>query len=501
MSHLLQNSNIASLSAIPSISSIPAISDEKDLSIRLKNINTYKNIVPEELHNMFDPTFNESFNNALSKDKYKLVATLKAKYLAEIIKLLQPSMVFDQSSLFNVIKMGFDSNFEIVTNYNFDTEESVPFHIQIIPNGLVCDFPEITTLRDKFSKYPYRYFSYEIVFVCPDKGSSHSVLFVFDLILSESYVVDSNGDLSYFDNIYRLNKHTPTRNYLHSALSTYSELIGFKYIKLSDKSIDTSINIRIRSQSQKNFFEGYCRGWTLFFQHILLTKSDTSFDFPEFLEQFCSYDINILNEIVEIYQLYYLDLYKHTNKKNDIRLLLMKINQSELTKPDQPKPNEIQPYEPSDYLNPLNPANLSYLIDLANGLDLDDGHNMENLVKIIDLMGLVKPPNPNVAPQPDTKPNPITYDEFVRSYSEYAGMPLDMIKMFETDIKLAYENYKSNPNLLSNIMIKLTDQFTDRFNIIFDKTNSDKTNSVKTEPEYVYIYDDNHNIIDIVEIN
>jgi len=283
--------------------------NEQDLELRIKNIDIYKKIIPKELHFLFDPIFNNSFCKSLSEKDYDVICKLPHTVISRVISTLQPSLLFEETELFNVFKMKFNGDLEIITQYNFVPDENTPFHIEIYQNNLICDFPDICTLQDKLNKHNSRYISYELVLSCPTNKSSHSVLLVFDIKNFETYVIDSSGDLSYFDDdcLDDLDDNSlPINSYLHLFLTKYSELLGFKYNNLS--TINTCINIKIKSKSQKKFFEGYCRGWTLFFQHITLIVQDNDFNFIKFVKRFCSKNKRILNEIIEIYQVYYLDL-------------------------------------------------------------------------------------------------------------------------------------------------------------------------------------------------
>jgi hypothetical protein len=296
---------------------------EKDLSKRLDNIDKYKEILPESLHVIIDPNLNNFFFNALEEYQYLCFASLHYKFINEMIKMINQNIIFTEDDNFTTFKIDFENNeFEVITNCNYDILETVPFHIQIINSGLIFDWPDILTLDKKLELITSRYLPYELTLTCDKDNSAHSVLIVFDKLYRISYIVDSNGNLNFFDNVYDKNHSKtnpePISYFLHRAIEKYMNLIDYTYIKLDQstefnlESIDTEINIRIDSDSQKKFFIGYCRGWTLLFQHILLTNNDNSFDFINYIENFCSQNKKILNEIVELYQLYYLELLNHT---------------------------------------------------------------------------------------------------------------------------------------------------------------------------------------------
>lgn len=280
----------------------------QDLELKIKNIDKYKQIIPKELHILFDPTFNYSLYKSLNEKAYDTICKLPHNVISKIISTLQTSILFEDMELFNVFKMNFNKDLEIITSYNFVSEENIPFHIEIYEDNLICDFPDTCTLQNKLDKSKSRYISYELILKCLHSESSHSVLLVFDTKKYETYVIDTNGDLSYFDedDVCQSSVFLPKSYYLHLFLTRYSELLGFKYNNISN--VNTCINVKIKSKSQKKFFDGYCRGWTLFFQHITLVVQDNDFNFIQFIKKFCSKNKKILNEIVEIYQVYYLNL-------------------------------------------------------------------------------------------------------------------------------------------------------------------------------------------------
>jgi hypothetical protein len=305
------------------VNNLDTSDSEKDLSKRLNNIEEYKKILPESLYVIIDPNINNFFFDALEKYQYLCFASLPYKFINEIIEMINKNLIFTEYDNFITFKIDFENNeFEIITNCNYNILETVPFIIQIIDSGLIFDWPDILTLENKLNSITNRYLSYELTLRYNKTSSAHSVLIVFDKLYRISYIVDSNGNLNFFDNVYDnnllVNSTKPISYFLHKAIEKYMNLIDYTYIKLNQsnefnlESINTQINIRINSDSQKNFFTGYCRGWTLLFQHILLTNNDYSFDFINYLENFCEQNKKILNEIIELYQLYYLQLLNHT---------------------------------------------------------------------------------------------------------------------------------------------------------------------------------------------
>jgi hypothetical protein len=167
--------------------------------------------------------------------------------------------------------------------------------------GLICNFPTIETIIDKLTKSKIRFVSYELVFsdiLLQKKNSDHSVLLVFDKITKIIFIVDSNGTLNYFES------HNPDFQLtFNSALSYYASFINFTYITMYDLDLSINFNKKIKSESQKSFFNGYCRAWTLLFQ-IILSNAPDDFDFIMYLKEISTYNLNLLNELIEIFQVF-----------------------------------------------------------------------------------------------------------------------------------------------------------------------------------------------------
>jgi len=324
-------------------------------SNRIDNIFLYNEIIPEFYRNLTDFDENKFIDEDFNKQIYKIICSLKAKYLNNIISNYSPSMAFNNNDNFMTFTMSFDKQFDYQTSYNYDENEIIPFFITINKSNLICQFVEPLTIIKKLSKSDLRYLSYEVDFsdfMLKRTKSGHSVLLVFDQSTREIYILDSNGTLDYFDTFLgcldnQINPRNPTqppkiKSALLESFRKYGDLIGYKFKTNDELDLDLSINYRIKSTSQKDFFQGYCRAWSLYFQAIL-SNAPYNFDAIRYLQQFSQYDLKLLNEIIEMFQVYIYNKYlKDTIAIEDLPNL---NNLDEQLIPSETEPTETEPTE------------------------------------------------------------------------------------------------------------------------------------------------------------
>ena len=329
-------------------------------SNRIDNIFLYNEIIPEFYRNLTDFDENKFIDEDFNKQIYKIICSLKAKYLNNIISNYSPNMAFNNDDNFMTFTMTFDKQFDYLTSYNYDENEIIPFFITINKSNLICQFVEPLTMIQKLSKSDLRYLSYEVDFsdfMLKRSRSAHSVLLVFDQSTREMYILDSNGTLDYFDSYlgcldetsnqtHQINTsnqtHPKIKNALLESFRKYADMIGYKFKTNDELDLDLSINYRIKSTSQKDFFQGYCRAWSLYFQAIL-SNAPYNFDAIRYLQQFSQYDLKLLNEIIEMFQVYIYNKYlKDTIAIEDLPNL---NNLDEQLIPSETEPTETEPTE------------------------------------------------------------------------------------------------------------------------------------------------------------
>jgi len=305
------------------------IETNQNVNKRFDNLCLYNEIIPEFYRNLTDFDENKSISEDFNKDIYKIICTLKAKYLNYISSHYSPNMAFNNDDNFMTFTMSFDKHFDYQTSYAYDEDETVPFFITINKTGLICQFVEPLTMIQKLSNCDLRYLSYEVDFsdfIFKKSRSAHSVLVVFDQTLREMFLIDSNGTLDYFDTFSgclddkfihtnlayssysSYTKSSKIKKSLLESFRKYGDLIGYKFKTNEELNLDLSINCRIKSSSQKDFFQGYCRAWSLYFQAIL-SNAPYNFDAIWYLQQFSNYDLKLLNEIIEMFQVYIYNKY------------------------------------------------------------------------------------------------------------------------------------------------------------------------------------------------
>lgn len=304
---------------------------------RLKNINEYFNIIPRHAQNICDMDLNPYFTQEFTKKMYNTISRLKYKVINNVLKESKPGVTIGKNDLFVTIRYDKMFNFEFVTTSNYDSDESLPFHINIVKDLLIFDFLEPSSLLNKINNIgisnndciyikEQRYCSFEMDLCATDLTkdikqnnsiASHAVLLVFDTLKCEAYICDSNGNMSYFDDYINFYNHIPVSTYIHNMMDEYCKLINYKYIRLlEDSKIHLCINTKINSPSQHDFFQGYCRGWSLYFQYIL-NNAESTFDMLKYLKQISLTNKNILNEIIELFQVYFLNIANMSYKFND----------------------------------------------------------------------------------------------------------------------------------------------------------------------------------------
>ncbi len=292
---------------------------------RLNNISEYFNIIPRHAQNICDMDLNPYFTQEFTKEMYSTISKLKYKVINNVLKESKPGITIGKNDIFVTIRYDKSFNFEFITTSNYDSDESLPFHINIVKDFLISDFLEPSSLISKLNNIGIsnnnsiytmrqRYCSFEMDLCANDltknidtknSVSLHSVLLVFDTLKHEAYICDSNSNMSYFDNHINFYDHIPVSVFIHNMMDEYCKLLNYKYIRLlEDSNINLCINTKINSQSQQDFFEGYCRGWTLYFQYIL-NNAESTFEMLKYLKQISLTNKDVLNEVIELFQVYF----------------------------------------------------------------------------------------------------------------------------------------------------------------------------------------------------
>lgn len=237
--------------------------------------------------------FHSPIYNTISRLPYSIQQNIQKKY--------NRINCIDEKDDFITFKVNYNETIDIITQSKYVKNESFPFHFNLVDDGILCDFIDTTSLEDKLFASSKRYMAFDVDFVSDLKDSGHSILVVFDKVKRTCYLLDSNGSLSYFDD--KELGFLDYKNLVHKTMEFYCNLLAYEYIILKNIGIDICINYKINTGYQQKFFEGYCKGWTLFFIIMLLNSPDT-FEFTDYLKKFKNYSINEINMIVEIFQVW-----------------------------------------------------------------------------------------------------------------------------------------------------------------------------------------------------
>lgn len=270
------------------------------------------NIVPNHLSDIYSFDKNPNIRDHLEKDQYDMICSLSNDKLNKWYKTKDFKCAIEKSDIFDISKLNFFGEFiEEITSCEHTVENSFPFHVTILNDGLLTNFINPNSFLDKIFSTDKRYVSFIIDFVSDLKTVGHAALFVVDKFKGECYVIDPNGSMNYFNSLIDDFK---CDYFLHKIFESYAKKIGFEYVDLINKDIDLVINIKINSKKQRDFFKGYCKGWALYFQYVLHEAPD-DFEMVTYLKNLATYvNLGPMNELVEIFQVWFI------NENEKIRL-------------------------------------------------------------------------------------------------------------------------------------------------------------------------------------
>jgi hypothetical protein len=278
--------------------------------------------VPEHVNFIYDIDTNPYYFEDFHKDIYETIGRLPWYFQEQMNKTNNPINTIGNADTFFTFKILQGEIVEIVGQSNYVYDESLPFHFNLVDDGLLCDFIDATSLEEKLIASKKRYMSFDVNFISKLKNHGHSVCVCFDKFNKTCFLIDSNGSLSYFDN-----PDFGFSNYkqlVHFSMEFYCGLLGYEYIKLLNSNINISFNYKINSIYQKSFFNGYCKGWTLFFQ-MVATSAPDKFELTDWLRNFSKTNPAFANKIIEIFQVWFYWTYKISDSYQKKLLKTIKI--------------------------------------------------------------------------------------------------------------------------------------------------------------------------------
>lgn len=257
--------------------------------------------IPDNIKHIYDIDINPYFLEEFHETIYDAIAKIPHFIQSALYSQLNPVNSINTDDIFMTFKIK-HNEVDIIGQTNYVRSESVPFHFNLIDDGILCDFIDASSLENKLMLSPKRYLAFDVDFVSDLAGVGHSICVVFDKFKKLAYFVDSNGKLNYFDDS-SIDSYG-TDQLIHETMKFYCNLLSYEYVKLTDFDIKIKLNYKIDSPHQKSFFSGYCKGWTLFFITLLSSVPD-DFEFIDWLKQFNQIDSGIFNKIVEIFQVWF----------------------------------------------------------------------------------------------------------------------------------------------------------------------------------------------------
>lgn len=246
--------------------------------------------------------FNLSFNtdilsieNTFNEDIYDSICSLHYDNLNEINYLIEPSLCYDsEDECYSYIYNLKDNLYYFNSQFEFNPNKEA-FNIKVDDEFIICNFISPLIIHDKLIQYENRYYTIEVNL--ENKGESHSVLFVFDTYKRQSFVIDSNSNLNFCKYEFEGNIIS---HYLHRIFKHYSNGVDYNYKKIDRYNF--IVNYKLESDSQKQFFDGYCRAWSFYF---IILVNNNEIDLLKYIKELGKMDINILNSFIEKFQVYF----------------------------------------------------------------------------------------------------------------------------------------------------------------------------------------------------
>jgi hypothetical protein len=240
-----------------------------------------------------------STSKSLTKKIYKRITKLHYSYVNEINSLLDENLHINEddnfvSYIYDVSKQSYYK----VNQYEY-SEDSEAFSIVVKDKYIFTDMLDPLSLSNKINLYTKRYYPLEVNLEY--KKEAHSAIFIFDIKSKISFIVDSNNTLDFCNYIF---KNKCISYYLHNIYRHYSRGLGYKYIK---HNYTLGVNIKIKSDLQQSFFDGYCRAWSFYFIYLCVTSD--SVNIINSIRHIQNTDIEQANEFIEKFQVYYYNRY------------------------------------------------------------------------------------------------------------------------------------------------------------------------------------------------
>ena len=243
--------------------------------------------------NLFPPSFASELNNIdhnkLSFEQYDAIIRGQISGQYHLLSLLNT----DYDKMNNdstIVRYEIADNIKKVGEYKFEGHHT-PFGIRA---GML-NWDVFLPCPDDCKKLKGRYFSFEWVYDNYERSAMHSIFVIMDFKESKMYAIDTNAS---------------THQWFSDILNKYSALIDLRFIDINKEyGLDTYINRKCEN-GQSQFYRGYCRVYTLLYQHIFAVASD-DFDFISFVQSFFNLkDFSIYNTIAEKYIIWYVECWK-----------------------------------------------------------------------------------------------------------------------------------------------------------------------------------------------
>ena len=243
----------------------------------------YKKIIPNFINNIYDTNKNKYYYILFTKKIYNYLLYLSYNdiYIWSNNEKLTKICNNDK---FDIIK--YDNKISYLLSYNY--KNNYPQIIIINNKNIIAKLIDHNSLISKMNNKRYLCFIINIIYI--NKIMEHICNLIFDNYYNECYIIEIDGII---------NKK------IHKIMQYYVSSKGYKYIILENEGIVLNINNKIKSSKQKEFFNGYCMGWGLYFKY-LAEKADINFEMKKYLKNISFYkNKGPLNELIEIFQVWF----------------------------------------------------------------------------------------------------------------------------------------------------------------------------------------------------
>lgn len=300
------------------------LSKELDSEVILSNMDKCINAVPYFMRHIYDIDTNPYLLEKFTKELYSNISsTIYGINELKFFEKMCPGISYIPKNKNTTI---YDSNLNIINTfespylYGVFNNNQLSFCYDKSTKQTKCKSFNLINTLDEINKCSRRYICYELVFIVKN-NCGHSIALMLDKKTSECYIIDSNNNNTF--EMKMQSKEYP--KIIDKHIKYITDFLGFNLISLEERNIELNVNSKIKHHTQQKFFRGYCRGWTIFFI-IMAGLAPDDFEMLDFLMNFQIVPLQISNQIIQIFQVWYVYT-ANLEKKNPKEIQKKEINE------------------------------------------------------------------------------------------------------------------------------------------------------------------------------